>query len=477
MLTTITETKLPQILTVDEKKCVNCHQCIAVCSTKFANDGSGNSVKVNSDLCIGCGECIKACTHDARIPIDDLEIAFQALANREKMVAIVAPAVAANFESKYLKLNGWLKSLGVEAFFDVSFGAELTVKSYLQHITSNKPKTVIAQPCPAVVSYIEIYKPELIPYLAPADSPMLHTVKMIKKYYLKYTNHKVLVLSPCLAKKREFADTGFADYNVTMNSIENYFEQNHLDIDTYPEISFDNDSAERAVLFSSPGGLLSTAEREVNGIGSKTRKIEGPHTIYNYLDKLPEQITKGRAPLLIDCLNCELGCNGGTGTSNHETAIDELEYLIQERKIEMQKVYKTNDNTSTKKLKEIIDKYWEPNLYNRTYTDKSHLYKSKIKIPDEQELKETFERMHKYTDEDIINCASCGYNSCEMMATAIFNNLNNPENCHYFLSHENEEKAEELKQNNEHLMEQKTELIEQSESLLNFIEKIRNFIK
>ena len=70
------------------------------------------------------------------------------------IVAVVAPAVASYFPNQYLKLNGWLKSLGVRAFFDVSFGAELTIKSYLHHIESNHPKTVIAQPCPAIVTYI-----------------------------------------------------------------------------------------------------------------------------------------------------------------------------------------------------------------------------------------------------------------------------------------------------------------------------------
>jgi iron only hydrogenase large subunit-like protein len=62
----------------------------------------------------------------------------------------------------------------VEDFFDVSFGAELTVKSCLEYMKAENPSTVIAQPCPAIVTYIELYQRELLPYLAPADSPMLH---------------------------------------------------------------------------------------------------------------------------------------------------------------------------------------------------------------------------------------------------------------------------------------------------------------
>ena len=111
-------------------------------------------------------------------------------------------------------MNGWLKSIGIKAVFDVSFGAELTVKSYVDYLEKNNPETIIAQPCPALVSYIEIYKPELLEYLIPVDSPMLHAIKMIKEYYPEYKDFEFAAISPCLAKKREFESTGFCQYNV-----------------------------------------------------------------------------------------------------------------------------------------------------------------------------------------------------------------------------------------------------------------------
>ncbi|WP_461249016.1 [Fe-Fe] hydrogenase large subunit C-terminal domain-containing protein, partial [Treponema sp. R6D11] len=115
--------------------------------------------------------------------MDDTNRFFSDIKNGTKMIAVAAPAVASVFPDRFLNLNGWLKSLGVEAFFDVSFGAELTVVSYLDYIKAKNPRTVIAQPCPAIVSFIEIYHPELIPYLAPADSPMLHTIRLVNEYY------------------------------------------------------------------------------------------------------------------------------------------------------------------------------------------------------------------------------------------------------------------------------------------------------
>lgn len=259
------KTDLVKIVEVDKDNCVECHSCITACPVKFCNIAYEGYVDVDPNLCIGCGNCIKACTHDARKGIDDFNLFLNNI-KKEKIVAIAAPAVAANFPNQYLQLNGWLKSIGVEAIFDVSFGAELTVKSYLEFAKSAKPQTIIAQPCPAIVTYIEIYKPELIPYLAPADSPMLHTIKMIKEYYSEFKNHKIAVLSPCYAKKREFTETGYGDYNLTYISIDKYLKEQKINLKNFPKVDYSNPPAERAVLFSTPGGLLQTAERASRNI-------------------------------------------------------------------------------------------------------------------------------------------------------------------------------------------------------------------
>jgi iron only hydrogenase large subunit-like protein len=231
------------IIKIKADKCVNCHRCIMACPVKMCNDGSGNTIDHHSELCIGCGECINACSHGARIGIDDFDVFMEHLSKGQNIVAIVAPAVAASFEGKYLNMNGLLKALGVKALFDVSFGAELTVKSYVAYMKEKDPPIVIAQPCPTLVSFIEMYRPELIPYLAPVDSPMLHTMKMIKKFYPQYKNFKIAAISPCYSKRREFDEAGIGDYNVTFNSIQKYLDNKNASISQYPAIDYDNPPA------------------------------------------------------------------------------------------------------------------------------------------------------------------------------------------------------------------------------------------
>jgi PAS domain S-box-containing protein len=427
--------KLPRVVRVNEDKCVNCHKCIAVCPVKFCNNGIKDHIELNEDLCIGCGECIKACTHDARIIVDDFELAMEVLENGEKIIAIVAPSVAANFPEAYLNFNGWLKSLGIEALFDVSFGAELTVKSFVEYIKEEDPEVVISSACPAIVTFIELYHPELIEYIAPVDSPMLHTMKMIRKFYPQYEDYKIAIISPCIAKKREFLESGIGDFNVTMAKIHDYIEEEKIDLSEFPKTGFDNDPAERAVVFPTPGGLLKTAEREWPQIREKTRKIENVVSIFPYLANLHEQIEKSYAPLLVDCLNCELGCNGGTGTHNQKKSPDELEYFIEKRMKAMEEFYQKQANfqkeEAVKNVETVIDKYWEKDLYKREYHDSSDNFD--LKIPTEEEFQEIQESMLKFTAEDKLNCGACGYEDCEGMAIAIFNGLNKKENCYFYM--------------------------------------------
>lgn len=429
----------------------------------------GDKVEINHNLCIGCGNCIEACTHGARLRLDDSQVFFRALEAGEKIVAIAAPAVVSSYPDSYLRLNGYLESLGVRAIFDVSFGAELTVKSYVNHIKENKPKLVIAQPCPSLVTYIELYRPELISHLAPADSPMAHTMRMIQEFYPEYRGYRFAVLSPCLAKKREFDDIGIGDYNVSLASIQAHLEEKKISLFDYPELEFANPPAERAVLFSIPGGLLRTAEREVPGIGLRTRKIEGRHSVYPYLDKLADSVAKGINPLLVDCLNCEKGCNGGPGTLNQAKSVDELEHPIELRRAAMITRHRKKFRFfSSSGIGKILDKYWKKALYDRRYQDLSANYD--LKTPSREEERKIHESMRKFEEKHLYNCGSCGYGTCDGMTYAIFNGLNKPENCHHFI-------LEILNEEHRQISEFNKSLNDQIEGALSFIQQISNVVE
>lgn len=445
------ELHLSPVINVDKDKCCNCHQCIDICPVKLCNDGSGDYVTLNHDLCIGCGACIEACTHGARSGIDDSQQFFDELSKGTPIVAIVAPAVAVNFKGQDLELNGWLKSIGVKAVFDVSFGAELTTKSYVEQLSNEKPLLMIAQPCPALVTFIETYRPNLIQYLAKGDSPMAHTVEYIRHFHPEYARHKIAVISPCYAKRREFDENGRGDYNVTMKSLSDYMEAHNIDLSKFPKTDFDNPLAERGTLYSTPGGLMRTAKRFVPNVSRITRKIEGNPVVFDYLGGLDDSLSAGGKPIytLVDCLNCDKGCNRGGGTVNHHMSLDELEMYVEKRTEERRNKWNTLDARKKKKaiknLNKTIDAFWKPGIYDRAYTDRSEVFHTLLKLPTKAQEQEILHQMGKYSDADIYNCGACGYKTCKQMALAIFNGKNKPGNCHHYVMDKlNEDHSAEL---------------------------------
>ena len=80
----------------------------------------------------------------------------------------------------------------------------------------------------------------------------------------------------------------------------------------------------------------------------------------------------------------------------------------------------------------------------RSYDDK-HV---DIKTPSPKEEDEIFKSMLKMSDaERHINCSSCGYPSCKDMARAIYNGVNQKENCIYYakaMAEEEKAKVEEM---------------------------------
>jgi len=452
------ESNMRPVIGFDEKKCTGCLRCIMKCPVKMCNDASTqNAVRFHADLCIGCGECLAVCDPGARYGLDDFGDFMSDLKAGANVIALVAPAIVTSFEGAYLKVNGFLKGLGVKAVFDASFGAELTVKSYLSYRQRKRPKLIIAQPCPTLVSFIEMYHPGLIPHLAPVDSPLVHSMKMIKRFFPEYSRSKVAVISPCLAKRREFDATGFGDFNVTFKSLQDHLDRTNDRITNYPEAKYDGPVAERAVLFPSPGGLMRTIERYDGNAHNFTKKVEGHPEVYHYLEYLEEILKNGETPLypMIDCLSCGMGCNGGPGTLNQRARPDKLLKPTFSRSKSAMSHYGTWQHgrrksdkrkpkfmQATGKLEKTIGDYWVDGLYDRAYTDRSAIVGRLIRTPSRDEIRKLHLQMRKTRAEDFLNCHACGYDSCDQMAVACINGLNRFDHCRHYADIMRNEMAE-----------------------------------
>lgn len=417
------------VIITNDKKCQGCNKCIGVCPVKFANEAyldveGKNKIRINETLCIHCGRCISVCDHEARDYVDDTQRFFSDLKDGKEIAIIAAPGFRVDHPN-YKQVFGYLKSIGVSMVYDVSLGADITTWAYLRALKNYKLSSVIAQPCPVVVNYIEKYLPQLINSLAPIHSPALCTAIYLKKY--KGYQGSIAFLSPCLAKIDEFQDVNTDEniqYNITFKKLFEYMEENGIQPSAYTPHDFDNMEGGLGFLFPRPGGLKENVlavypdawVKQVEGIKHLTKYFE------NYATRTERQ---DPVPLLVDALNCSSGCVDGTGTL-HYADLDEVDMTLNEQK---------KQTSSKRKLllkkTNLLYKNFDKNLnladFTRKYEDKSNVV---VNDTEESALENAFQQMMKTEDSDRkVNCNACGYGSCLKMADAIANNTNHVGNC------------------------------------------------
>jgi iron only hydrogenase large subunit-like protein len=108
----------------------------------------------------------------------EVETLVQALKNKEKMVAMLAPSFVIMFD--YPEIITMLRKLGFSYVVEVAAGARKTNEQLKKTIEENPGKKYITSPCPTVVRMIRKQFPQLVKYFPPnVDSPMAATAKIV----------------------------------------------------------------------------------------------------------------------------------------------------------------------------------------------------------------------------------------------------------------------------------------------------------
>lgn len=460
------------------EKCIGCNKCIRSCPSVIANVAVEGRIEVNPDVCIACGACFDHCEHGARDFLDDTEAFLADLKAGKKYSVIVAPAFIANYPKEYKKIFGYLKALGVQHIYPVSFGADITTWTYIRYIKETGRTGMISQPCPAVVNYIEKYQPELIPLLVPLHSPMMDEAIYLKEY--QGVKEELVFLSPCIAKKAEITDEntrGYVKYNVTFKKLMEALGDKYRSAREADEESGYGLGAR----YPKPGGLRECVHFFL-GNQTAVLQVEGEEEAYRFLKEYARR--KSNMPFLVDILNCQKGCIRGTGTDETiddidvELAINEMNGLVvnEPKRHGAQKGKGAHNPWNSALSLEDRWKYYEEQFagldierFKRAYTDK----RAEVKEPDAREEDAIFESMLKTTKEDrCIDCSSCGYATCRDMVKAIYNGVNRKENCIFYAKAQAEEeraKVEKIYQENlraqEIRAEKMSQIVEQFKSL------------
>ena len=400
--------------------CTGCNRCVRECPMETANityqDEDGNiKVSVDHEKCIACGRCITACKHDARSYEDDTDRFFNDLKDGVPISLISAPAIRTNIP-EYKRLFTYLKQLGIRKIYDVSLGADICIWGYVRYCEKPDAQPIITQPCPVIVTYCEKYRQDLLPYLAPVQSPMASLAIYMKEY--EGVSDRIVALSPCVAKTIEFEATGLSDYNVTFPKLLEYLDKNNIKLPE-EETEFDHYECGLGSLFPMPGGL----KENIEFFTGKTLSIDRAEgqSVYEKLDSYVST-PKDALPKVFDVLNCDEGCNMGTACLHSSNFFEINRRMDGNREL-----------ATGRRKKEYYDDLYK--RYDGTFDLSLFMRKyNPVTTPfpgiSQEDIDRAFNLLNK-TDKEKqnVDCGACGSGTCHEMARKLALGVNIPTNC------------------------------------------------
>lgn len=364
----------------DPSKCIVCGACVRTCheiqnvgAIDFVNRGAETFVspafqrELAQSNCVNCGQCAAVCPTGAIVIHNQINEAWNYILNPKKKVVVqIAPAVRVALGEEFGipsgvdlvgKINAALKKMGVDAVFDTSFSADMTIveetKEFLGKLHSGQKLPLFTSCCPAWVRHAELAHPELIPQISTAGSPMEMFGATIRKYYRENEPDKDIVsiaVMPCTAKKFEAARPELVkdgerliDLVITTSELCQMIKASGIDLETLEPEAADmpfSSYSGAGVIFGVTGGVTEAVIRKVAGDSSKTtldeikfcgvRGLEGTKECQIPLgdttlkvaivsglknaDILIDKIEKGEAEYhFVEVMACPNGCINGGG--------------------------------------------------------------------------------------------------------------------------------------------------------------------
>ena len=401
-----------------DAKCKDCFKCLRECPVK-AIRYENHQAKIIEQRCILCGRCTLVCPQNAKQVHSELDDVLALLSSGRKVVASLAPSFVSSFDTQDLDvMKEALFALGFAEVEETAVGAKAVTEEYARLLDTGEFKNFITSACPAVNRMISIYYPDALKYLAPVSSPMVAHARMLKK---RDPDAAIVFIGPCIAKKREAAESGIIDGVLTFEELNTVFAQKNIDL------------------------CKIEAKRHAEGTGLKARYYPIPRGIIKSFDSLPagyeyvavdgvercaevlgEIDTLSGLFLELNC--CEYACVGGPCRLHVKGGNIKSNENVRK--------YAAKDMGAAPAVTEQVD-----------LTEKHPRIILDDFVPSEKDIRAILAKTGKNSPEDELNCGACGYSTCREKAIAVLNGYADIEMCLPYMRSRAESMSYEIIQN------------------------------
>jgi signal transduction histidine kinase len=308
---------------------------------------------------------------------------------------------------------------------------------------------VISSDCPAIVSYIEHYHPDLVDSLAHIVSPMVAMSKAMRKRY--GDDLKIVFIGPCIAKKDE---SDLIDAALTFRELREMIIQTGLKPADVVPTEFDGPLGGKGAIFPVSRGLLNTVGVKEDIFERNVIVAEGR---IDFQEAIKEFESGQIAQEHLELLCCE-GCIMGPGMSPYPF------FSASSRRYRKQA---SVSDYVINKLENLDHKQWKSDMDEFSCLDLYREFRNRdirVARPSDEEITVVLQKMGKFEPKDHLDCGACGYDSCRDHATAIIRGLAEQEMCLPYAIEKLHNYVRELNISNEKLANTQ-EALKQSEKL------------
>lgn len=256
---------------IDPEACINCGICMQNCPYHaiiripvpceeacpvgaISKDENGKE-RIDYSKCTFCGACMRECPFGAMMDKGQIVDVIRKLMEGKKVVALYAPAIAAQFKAVHGQLEAALKQVGFYKTFEVAHGADITADKEAEEFEERMDRGDVLMTtscCPAYVRSVKIHAPDLIPCVSETRSPMHYTAVLAKKENPEYIT---VFIGPCLAKRKEGLDDPNVDYVLSAEEIGAIFMAKEIDIGSYEPLECGEQPTTTGRNFAQSGGV------------------------------------------------------------------------------------------------------------------------------------------------------------------------------------------------------------------------------